>query len=73
MVERLRAPGLYRSGLGLAIGVGFSMLLTWLVRMSSGHGAYHHFLDTTAWVQVGLIAGPFGFLIGLGSRRAHLA
>jgi len=67
MAVRLRGPGYYRSGLGLALGVGFSIGLTWLVRMLYGHGTYRHFLDSTAWVQLALIAAPFGFLIGLGA------
>ncbi len=67
MAMRLRGPGLYRSGLGLVVGIGFSMLLTWLVRMLYGHGTYRHFLSTTAWVQLALIVAPLGFLVGLGA------
>src|ERR1700674_3153174 len=67
MVARLRAPGFYRSGVGMVLGLGFAMFLTWVVRMSYGHGTYRHFFDPTAWVTLSLISVPFGFLIGLGA------
>ena len=67
MVSRLRAPGYYRAGLGLAAGIGFSMFITWIVRMAYGHTSYHHYFDPTAWVTVSLLAAPIGWLIGFGA------
>jgi cytochrome c oxidase subunit 1 len=67
LVPRFRAPGFYRAALGIAIGVGVAMAITTVVRASYGHGTYHHYFDSTAWVTVSLISAPFGFLIGLGA------
>src|SRR5271167_1734522 len=46
MAARLRAPGFYRATLWMVLGgVGFAMLLTWLVRMANGHTTYPHYLN----------------------------
>src|SRR5438552_6683831 len=66
MAARVRAPGFYRAGAFMAVGVAFSFLLTWAVRMSTGHSTYTHFLDANAVLTVALIAVPFAFLIGIG-------
>jgi cytochrome c oxidase subunit I len=66
MVTKLRAPGLYRGGLGLLLGVAFATGLTWLVRMSTGHVTFHHYLEPDAILTVSLIAAPLFFLVGLG-------
>src|SRR5947199_6432285 len=67
LIQRFRAPGFYRAALGIVIGVGVAMALTTAVRASYGHGTYHDYWDSTAWVTVSLISAPFGFLIGLGA------
>ena len=67
MAARLRAPGFYRAFLGAAIGVGFAMLITWLIRAASGHTTYAHYYDVSAWVTVSLITAPLAWLAGLGA------
>ena len=37
MAAKLRGPGFYRAGWMMVIAVGFATLITWLVRMSTGH------------------------------------
>jgi cytochrome c oxidase subunit I len=63
---KLRAPGFYRAAWMMALGVAFSLLLTWLVRMSTGHTTYRHFIDGEAVLTVSLLAVPILFLIGIG-------
>jgi cytochrome c oxidase subunit I len=65
-LARLRAPGFYRAGLGVAIGVAFATGLTWVVRASTGHATFHHYLSGDAILTVSLIASPIFFLVGLG-------
>jgi len=66
MVARLRAPGLYRAGLGFLFGIAFAAGLTWVVRASTGHATFHHYLSGEAITTVSLIASPIFFLVGLG-------
>jgi cytochrome c oxidase subunit 1 len=66
MIAKLRAPGFYRGGIGIVLGVLFSFGLTWLVRMSTGHATFHHYIDANAILTVSLLASPLFFLIGFG-------
>jgi cytochrome c oxidase subunit I len=66
MVARLRAPGLPRAGAMMLLGVAFATWLTWIVRMSTGHATFHHYLSGEAILTVSLIASPLLFLVGLG-------
>jgi cytochrome c oxidase subunit 1 len=63
---KLRAPGFYRAGWLMLIGVALSTALTWAVRASTGHTTYHHYIDGEAILTVSLIAVPLLFLIGIG-------
>ena len=56
MAARLRAPGYYRAAAMMAIGVAFSAFLTWIVRQSTGHTTYHHYISPDAILTVTLIA-----------------
>ena len=56
MAARLRAPGFYRAGLLMVVGVLFAAFLTWIVRMSNGHATFHHYLDANAILTVALLA-----------------
>src|SRR6202050_1913556 len=67
MAVRLRAPGFYRAFLGVALAIAFAAALTWLVRVSTGHATYTHYLSPDAILTVSLIAGPLFFLVGLGA------
>ena len=42
MAARLRAPGFYRAGMLMVLGVVYATALSWLVRMSTGHVTFHH-------------------------------
>jgi cytochrome c oxidase subunit 1 len=66
MAARLRAPGFYRAGLGVALGIAFATGITWIVRMATGHATYLHYLSGDAILTVSLIASPLFFLVGLG-------
>jgi cytochrome c oxidase subunit 1 len=66
MAARIKAPGFPRGGLGILFGVAFATGLTWIVRMSTGHATFHHFLAWEAILTVSLIASPLAFLVGLG-------
>ncbi|HYM55884.1 MAG TPA: cbb3-type cytochrome c oxidase subunit I, partial [Solirubrobacteraceae bacterium] len=66
MAAKLRAPGFYRAGLMMLGGVAFSIGLTWIVRSSTGHATFRHFLSADAILTVALLAVPLAFLIGLG-------
>ena len=50
----------------MVAGVAFAALLTWLVRMSTGHATFHHYLTGEAILTVSLIAVPLAFLVGIG-------
>jgi cytochrome c oxidase subunit 1 len=64
MAARFRAPGFYRAGLAIALGVGFSVGLTALIRLSYG---WHPLVKDDSVLVVGLIAVPLFFLVGLGA------
>ncbi len=66
MTARLRAPGFYRAGLAVVLGIAFSAALTWLVRVATGHATFTHYLSGDAITTVSLIACPLFFLVGLG-------
>jgi cytochrome c oxidase subunit 1 len=67
MVARLRAPGFYRAGLGVALGIAFAAALTWAIRAATGHATFTHYLSGEAITTVSLLACPIFFLIGLGA------
>jgi cytochrome c oxidase subunit 1 len=66
MAAKLRAPGFYRAGLGIALGVAFALGITWVVRMATGHATYHHFISGDAILTVSLISSSLFFLVGIG-------
>jgi cytochrome c oxidase subunit I len=66
MIANLRKPGYYRAFLGLVIAILFAAAITWVVRMSTGHATFQHYLSANAILAVALIAGPIFFLIGFG-------
>jgi cytochrome c oxidase subunit I len=66
MAARVRAPGFYRAGALMVVGVLFSTFLTWIVRSSTGHTTFRHYLSPNAILTVSLIAVPLLFLIGIG-------
>ncbi len=63
---KLRAPGFYRAAWLMLLGVAFATGLTWLVRSSTGHTTYTHYLSGEAILTVSLIAVPLLFLVGIG-------
>jgi cytochrome c oxidase subunit 1 len=67
MTARLRAPGFYRAGLGVALGIAFATALTWIVRVATGHATFTHYLSGDAITTVSLLACPLFFLVGLGA------
>ena len=66
MLARFKAPGFYRAFLGVVLGACFATALTWVIRMSTGHATFHHFLEFEAILTVSLIACPLFFIVGLG-------
>jgi len=66
MAARVRAPGFYRAGVMMIGGVAVATLITWLVRMSTGHATFRHFLSGDAILSVSLLAVPLFFLVGIG-------
>src|SRR5579872_3420304 len=66
MAARLKAPGFYRAGVLMLASVAFAIGLTWVVRMTTGHTTFHHFLSFEAILTVSLLAAPLAFLIGIG-------
>jgi len=66
MAAKFRAPGFYRASWLMVLGVAFSLGLTWLVRMSTGHATFKHYIDGEAILTVSLIAVPLLFLVGIG-------
>jgi cytochrome c oxidase subunit 1 len=66
MAAKLRAPGFYRAGVMMVGGVLFAAALTWIVRMSTGHTTFHHYLSPDAILTVSLLAVPLAFLVGIG-------
>src|ERR1700676_821201 len=63
---KFRAPGFYRASVLMLLGIAFSAALTWLVRASTGHGTFRHYLSSDAILTVSLLAVPLLFLIGIG-------
>ncbi|HEY2766897.1 MAG TPA: cytochrome c oxidase subunit I [Solirubrobacteraceae bacterium] len=49
------------------LGVAFSAAITWIVRVSTGHATFTHYLSGDAITTVSLIACPLFFLVGLGA------
>src|ERR1700726_3476826 len=66
MAAKLRAPGFYRAGVMMVGAVGFATLLTWIVRASTGHTTFHHYISGNAILTVSLLAVPLAFLVGIG-------
>src|SRR5438045_4057765 len=67
MVATLRRPNLARGFLFLLLGAAFSFGLSVLIRALYGHDNYAHFIDANSVLLIGMIAGPFFFLVGLGA------
>jgi cytochrome c oxidase subunit 1 len=67
MVATLRRPNLARAFLFLLIGVVFSFVLSWLIRMIYGHDNYAHFIDDNSVLLISMLAAPLFFLVGLGA------
>jgi cytochrome c oxidase subunit I len=67
MVATLRRPNLARAFLFLLIGIAFSFVLSWLIRMIYGHDNYAHFIDSNSVLLISMIAAPLFFLVGLGA------
>src|SRR5271165_4682718 len=66
MAARLKAPGMVRGGVMFLGGIVFAFFLTWVIRASTGHTTFHHYISGDAIVTVALMAAPLGFLAGLG-------
>ncbi|HZL48301.1 MAG TPA: cytochrome c oxidase subunit I [Solirubrobacteraceae bacterium] len=66
MAAKFRAPGFYRAGWLMPLGVAFAAGLTWLVRSSTGHTTFNHYLSGEAILTVSLIVVPLLFLVGIG-------
>src|SRR5437016_4446931 len=62
----LRAPGYYRAAALMLVAVLFSAFLTWIVRLSTGHSTYRHYISPDAILTVSLLAAPLLFLVGIG-------
>jgi cytochrome c oxidase subunit 1 len=63
MTAKLRAPGWYRAGLFLLLGIAFAYAVTLAGRAVFGD---HPLLHGEAVLQVALLATPLFFLVGLG-------
>jgi cytochrome c oxidase subunit 1 len=66
MLARLKQPGMPRGAVGIVVGVLFAAGLTWVVRASTGHTTFQHYLSPNAVLTVALLASPLLFLVGLG-------
>ena len=66
MAAKIRAPGFYRAAVLMVGGVLFATALTWLVRSSTGHSTFTHYLSPDAILTVALLVVPLAFLIGIG-------
>src|ERR671932_842377 len=64
MAMRLRAPGFYRAGLFIVLGIAFSYALSIGLRALFG---FDPLLDGESVLQIALIATPLFFLVGLGA------
>src|SRR3954452_9050683 len=66
VLARIKHPGWIRGGIFFLLGIAFATFLTWIVRMSTGHGTFHNFLSWEAILTVSLLAAPLFFLVGFG-------
>src|SRR5438128_342592 len=66
MAAKLRAPGFYRAGWMMALGVAFAFFLTWVIRASTGHSTFRHYISGEAITTVSILAVPLLFLVGIG-------
>src|SRR5919199_3518126 len=64
MAMRLRAPGFYRAGLFIVLGIAFSYALSIGLRALFG---FDPLLDGESVLQIALIATPLFFLVGIGA------
>src|SRR2546427_6003085 len=63
---KLRAPGFYRAAWMMVLGVAFAVFLTWVVRASTGHATFTHYISGEAILTVSMLAVPLLFLVGIG-------
>src|SRR5256884_63965 len=63
---KLRGPGFYRAGWMMVLGVAFALFLTWVIRASTGHATFRHYISGEAILTVSMIAVPLLFLVGIG-------
>src|SRR5256884_688994 len=63
---KLRGPGFYRAGWMMVLGVAFALFLTWVIRASTGHATFRHYISGEAILTVSLLAVPLLFLVGIG-------
>src|SRR5436305_12111935 len=63
---KLRGPGFYRAAWMMALGVAFALFLTWIIRASTGHATFRHYISGEAILTVSMIAVPLLFLVGIG-------
>jgi cytochrome c oxidase subunit 1 len=66
MAVRVRAPGFYRASVLMVAGLAFAFFLTWVVRASTGHTTFHHYINVEAIAIVSMISVPLAFLVGIG-------
>jgi cytochrome c oxidase subunit 1 len=64
MPATLRAPGWYRAGAFIALGIGFSYALSVCARLLFGD---HPVLDGESVLTIALLATPLFFFVGLGA------
>src|ERR1700754_2426297 len=64
MTAKLRAPGWYRAGLSIVLGIAFSYAITILARLGLG---FDPVVDGEAILTVALLSTPFFFFVGLGA------
>src|ERR1700742_5357651 len=64
MTAKLRAPGWYRAGLSIVLGVAFSYAIIILPRLVLG---FDPVVDGEAILTVALLSTPFFFFVGLGA------
>src|SRR5437763_2805962 len=63
---KLRAPGFYRAAWMMVLGVAFALFLTWIIRASTGHATFRHYISGEAILTVSMLAVPLLFLVGIG-------
>ena len=59
---KLRGPGFYRAAWMMALGVAFAFFLTWVIRASTGHATFRHYISGEAILTVSMLAVPLLFL-----------